>query len=263
MGTFEKKIESGKGSFLSKKMPFAYTEAFKTLRTNLSFASVSKQYKRIVLTSSISEEGKSTVSLNLAQTLGESGSKVLLIDSDLRNPSLHKLLRIRGLSSNGLTALLTGEAQISECVQTNSNLHFDYLVAGAVPPNPAELLGSYRMKELLDIFSQQYDYIICDAPPVGLVTDATVLSRFCDGVLLVVRQSFATRDQVRAAKTNLEIGNANIIGTIMTHYDLSKAGPSQGYTYRYDYVYSYESRGPRKTKKKKTPPKSNSPVSKE
>lgn len=242
MGAFEKKLEAGSGYFLSKKMPFAYTEAFKTLRTNLSFASVSKPYKKIVITSSVPEEGKSTISLNLAQTLGEAGAKVLLVDCDLRNPTLQRYLRIRGSEYRGLTALLTGRAQLSSCLYTNQNLCFDCIIADAVPPNPVELLGSVRMKAFLDELSETYDYIICDAPPVGLVTDATVLSRFCDGVLLVVRQSFATRDQIRAAKANLEAGNANIIGTIMSYYNSSAAGRNQGYSYDYGNAYGKQAK---------------------
>lgn len=260
MGTFEKKSETAGGLLLSNKMPFVYTEAFKTLRTNLSFASVSKQYKKIVITSSIPDEGKSTVSVNLAQTLGESGSKVLLIDSDLRSPTLHRYLKARGVSY-GLTTILTGEARPSDCVIHNNSLPFDYLYAGAVPPNPVELLGSGRMKQLLDLFGEQYDYVICDAPPVGLVTDATVLSRYCDGVLLVVRQGFTTREQVRTAKTNLETGNANIIGAIMTYYDLSEAGKSKSYSYKY--AYPLDSKSSRKTKpRQKVPVKSQSFVNK-
>ena len=246
MGAFEKNSKAGMGLLISNSMPFAYTEAFKTLRTNLSFASVSKKYKKIVITSSVPDEGKSTLAVNLAQTLGESGSKVLLIDGDLRNPTVHQFIRSRASLSKGLTALLTGEAQLSECIYTNQSLFFDYLLAGTLPPNPVELLGSSRMNDLLTVLEKRYDYIICDAPPVGLVTDATVLGRYCDGVLLVVRQGFATREQVRTAKANLEAGNANIIGTIMTHYDLTQNGKNKNSNYGYYYGYGNKQKSHKK-----------------
>jgi len=246
MGVFEKNSKASMGLIISNNMPFAYTEAFKTLRTNLSFASISKQNKKIVITSSIPDEGKSTLAVNLAQTLGESGSKVLLIDADLRNPTVHQFLRGRAGHAKGVTALLAGEAGLSECIFTSQSLNFDCLIAGALPPNPVELLGSNRMHELLKVLEKRYDYIICDTPPVGLVTDATVLGRYCDGVLLVVRQGFATREQVRTAKANLEAGNANIIGTIMTYYDFAKSGKNMNHQYGYYYGYGNNQKSKKK-----------------
>ena len=222
---------------LTNNAPFAYAEAYKTLRTNLSFASISKQYKKLIITSAISNEGKSTVAINLAYTLAESGAKVLLIDCDLRTPTLHRLLRVRFEYKSGLTELLTGTAELKDCIFNYPKMKCDVLLAGATTPNPVELLSSPQMKKLLDRFSDNYDYIICDTPPVSVVTDAAALSRFCDGVILVVRQKVSSRDQVWVAKRNLDAVQANVLGTILSCYDISKdtsaSIPYYGGYYRY------------------------------
>lgn len=206
---------------LTSASPFSYTEAYKTLRTNLSFASISKQYKKIIITSAIPNEGKSTVAANLAITLAESDAKVLLLDCDLRNPTLRRLLRVRPEYKQGLTSLLTGQAPTEECIIHHPKIKCDVLLAGATPPNPVELLSSQQMKTLLDQLSEKYDYIICDTPPVSVVTDAAALSQFCDGVLLVVRQKVSTKEQVHTAKRNLDAVQANVLGTILSYYDRS------------------------------------------
>lgn len=224
---------------LTGNAPFAYAEAYKTLRTNLSFASISRQYKKIIITSAIPNEGKSTVAINLAITLAEGGARVLLVDCDLRNPTLRRPMRVRPDFNVGLTALLTGNATLEECVFTQQKMKCDVLLAGTTPPNPVELLSSPQMEQLLNQLSERYDYIICDAPPVSVVTDAAALSRFCDGVILVVRQKTSTRDQVWQAKRNLDAVQANIIGTILSCYDISNdtqaVNPYYGGYYHYGY----------------------------
>ena len=229
-------------ALLINDVPFAYKEAYKTLRTNLSFASISKQYKKIIVTSSIPNEGKSTIAINLAFSLAESGAKVLLVDCDLRSPTLRRLLRVRTEYKAGLTSLLAGAASLSDSIFRYPKMNCDVLLAGTIPPNPAELLSSPQMEKLLDDLSEHYDYIICDTPPVSLVTDAAALSRFCDGVLLVVRQKTTTRDQVWAAKRNLEAVHANVIGSILSCYDMKDDAravrPYYGRRYRYG-AYTY------------------------
>lgn len=233
---------------LTNDAPFAYAEAFKTLRTNLSFASISKQYKKIIITSAIPNEGKSTVAVNLAITLAESDAKVLLIDCDLRNPTLRRLLRVRREYTAGLTSVLTAREAAEKCIFKHPKINCDVLLAGTTPPNPAELLSSPQMKQLLDRLSEQYDYIICDTPPVSVVTDAAALSRFCDGVILVVRQKASTRDQVWAAKRNLDSVQANVIGTILSCYDMSN--DTSAVSPYYGGYYHYGSSDTKKKRKK-------------
>lgn len=232
---------------LTNDAPFVYEEAYKTLRTNLSFASISKQYKKLIVTSAIPNEGKSTVAVNLAYVLAKSDAKVLLIDCDLRSPTLRRLLRVRSDYKAELTSLLTGTATLEECIFKYPKMNCDVLLSGTTPPNPVELLSSPQMKELLDRLSEKYDYIICDTPPVSIVTDAAALSQFCDGVILVVRHNTSTRDQVQAAKQNLDAVQANIIGTILSCYDRldDTQAVKSYYGGRYHYGYS-ESRRKRK-----------------
>ena len=228
-----------KSVLLTRNSPFSYTEAYKILRTNLSFASISKQYKKIIITSAIPGEGKSSIAVNLAITLAESEAKVLLIGCDMRNPTLSHLLGVHPDFKEGLTSVLTNKITEDECIFCNPKLKCDVLLSGATPPNPAELLSSPQMKELLDRLSAKYDYIICDTPPVNIVTDAVALSQFCDGVLLVVRHKFTTRDQVWAAKRNLDAVQANIIGTILSRYDLSNDTKVASSYYGGYYYYGY------------------------
>ena len=241
MGKHEKRSHDF-STLLSDNSPFSYKEAYKSLRTNLSFASINKQCKTIIITSSIPNEGKSTVAVNLAISLAESDAKVLLIDCDLRKSTLRRLLRVRPEYYIGLTSLLTGNSTPKECIFKHPKINCDVLLAGATPPNPAELLSSPQMEELLKQLSNQYDYIICDTPPVSVVTDAAAMCRFCDGVILVVRQKYSTKEQVWMAKRNLDAVEANIIGTILSCYDMSDDVQSAKMYYRGYYQYGYSNR---------------------
>jgi capsular exopolysaccharide synthesis family protein len=141
----------------------------------------------------------------------------------MRLPTLAKKLQVR--KNPGLSSFLTGQSLLTEVIQCcnfrEREKVFHVIAAGQTPPNPVELLSSPQMKALLDGLSQKYDYIICDTPPVSVVTDAAALSRFCDGVILVVRQKLSSREQVWAARRNLDAVQANIIGTILSCYDMS------------------------------------------
>lgn len=230
---------------ISEKMPFGYIEAYKTLRTNFNFITANGKNRTILITSAIQDEGKTGLAINLAISLVQAGHKVLLIDADMRNPSLHRYLRLKMDAGLGLSTLLTGDVKVGDCLITTEQ-GVDVIAGGLIPPNPAELIGSDAMRELLQVASRQYDYVICDTPPVGIITDAAALSPLCDGVLFAVRQRFASRNQVHAALRNLQTVNAKILGTVMTQYSVRRNGKGYGYYsyghgYGYGYGYGYRS----------------------
>lgn len=241
MALFQKKTlhDENKLEIVSDKSPFAYVEAYKTLRTNMNFIFRNNKYKKLIVTSSIPGEGKSSVSINLARVLAENGTRVILIDCDMRKPMLHKYLRAQRFRTRGLSTVLSGISSLEDSVATFSDLQFDLMTAGPIPPNPTELLASEEMEHLLDLLAKQYDYVICDTPPVSVVTDAAILSQYNAGVILVVRQKYATFKQAKKAKQNLENVHADILGCVLNQYDVSKnvkeTKQSSYYYYNYDY----------------------------
>lgn len=220
----------------TKNAPFQYVEAYKSLRTNLDFMAVDKKYKKIVVTSSIPGEGKSNVVINLACSLAETGKTVLIVDCDLRKSVMHKYLNL-GRRTVGLTHVLSGAMSLENAITMFTDLGIDVLAAGAVPPNPAELLGSSTMQTLVERFAEMYDYVLFDTPPVSVVTDAAVLGRFADGAVLVVRQKFVKIESALLAKKNLESTNVNIIGTILNGFSAKGTVKDSGYYYSYEYEY--------------------------
>lgn len=222
----------------SSDAPFQFVEAYKSLRTNLQFASVNREHKRIVVTSSIPGEGKSTVSINLALAVAGGEGRVLLVDADLRKPTLHRYLHLNGTKIGGLSSILSSVKKSEECIIHFSDTRINFLSAGPIPPNPAELLGSRRMEMLIESLSSQYDYIIFDTPPVSVVTDAAVLSKLTDGVIFVVRQNYATIETAQLAKRNLENVGATVIGSVLNDFKADKSNNSNYQHYRkYEYAY--------------------------
>lgn len=206
---------------LCGKAPFIYAESYKRLRTNLGFALRNHDTKKLVITSSISNECKSTVALNLAISLAKSGSSVLLIDCDFRRPTLQRVIRTTP-EEEGLVPYLLGEEDSLESSIIKTRFGFSFLGASTMNKNPTELLASRRMKLLLDSLAEEYEYVICDAPPAGVTSDAAVLSQYCDGAVFIIRQGYATKRQVQQAKENLDAVGAKVLGVVMTQYDTSK-----------------------------------------
>lgn len=202
-----------------KKLSFAAAEAYKLLRTNLLFALPDEQKCRVVgVTSALSGEGKSTTSLNLAHVLAESGRKILLMETDMRLPTISKRLGLT--KQEGLSNLLAGLCGEQEVLQPSGLQERLWIVgAGDTPPNPSELLGSGRMREAINSFSQAFDFIILDLPPVNEVSDALVVSRLTHGMIMVVRQGYATRSSVADAMRQLGNVDAKVLGFVMTHTD--------------------------------------------
>lgn len=220
---------------INKDTPFPYVESLNSLRTNLSFVTRANNAKTLVITSALPEEGKSTIAINLAITLAKDGNKVLLIDADLRKPSLQRYLRVRPGAIQGLTAVLTNQATTKEAIGYYEMLGIDLMMAGTRPPNPAELIALPKMKEMVQELEETYDYIIIDAPPAGVITDAAVLSRVADGVLFVVRQNFSTHQDVIKAKEQLTRVGSKIFGVILNNYNIERdtkdASAAQYYYY--------------------------------
>lgn len=229
------------------------SEAYRTLRTNIQFSSIDKEIKTIAITSSTPSEGKSTIASNLAYIMGQGDKKVLLIDCDMRKPSLHKVFKIGNY--NGLTNVLMGDKPLEDIVYKNNSLtNLSILTSGPIPPNPAELLGSKRMRKFLKEVNHEYDIIILDTPPVGLVTDSAVLSTMVDGVILVAAVGHADIGIVKGAKQLLDKVDANIIGVILNKVPVKgRYYYNQNYLQYYDYFNeeAEESEGKRKKRKRR------------
>lgn len=223
-----------KEPIISKEVPFAIEEAYKSLRTNLIFTLPEENCKVIEITSSMQKEGKSITAVNLAISLSKNGSRVVLVDCDLRLPTVARKLRIE--QKPGLTNLLFGMNKMEDVINHHSS-GVDVIPAGDLPPNPSEVLGSQNMKKAIDRLAEDYDYVILDTPPVGVVSDAVILSQYASGVMLVVRTGRTTLENVKDAVDTLKLANANILGFVMTdaaerkqYYD--KYGYSYGYSYK-------------------------------
>ena len=226
------------GSILCDSLSFAGAEAYKRLRTNLLLSFPEKQQCRVLgITSAVRGEGKSVTAINLAYTFAQTGKKVLLVEADMRLPNHAKRLGLK--ETPGLSNLLVGMAKGSDVLQRTQQLNNFYVItAGDVPPNPSELLGAERMKECIQAFTESFDIVIVDLPPVDVVTDALTISRQVDGFVFVVRQEYSERALVARALDQLSIVEARILGIVMNQA-IAK-GKNYRYHKKYDsYHYEY------------------------
>lgn len=206
-------------------------EAFRTLRTNLSFLGLAGERRpSIVLTSSVSGEGKTETAIRLAKSLAEAGERVLLIDADLRRPQVAARLGLEGAA--GLSHVLSGQASARDLVQPGGLDGLDVLTAGPIPPNPAELLSSDAMRQLIETAETRYDHVLFDSPPLLPVTDAAALAAQVGGAVLVARSGLVTQHELGAALTALGTAGGDVIGIVLN--DVSKGsgnGSRSGYYY--------------------------------
>jgi capsular exopolysaccharide synthesis family protein len=194
----------------------------------------------MLVTSSGPMEGKSTTSINVAVTMALSGNRVLLIDTDLRRPRLHRAF---GASAEqGMSTLVLGESSIEDVVKSTTVPNLWIIPCGPLPPNPAELLHAQRFREILAELCERYDRVVLDSPPVGVVTDAAVLSALVDGTVLVARSERTTREMLSRARRQLHDIKANLLGCILNEVDLSQRDSGKAYYYyqRYGYYYGDE-----------------------
>ena len=212
-------------------------EAFRTLRTNLRFVDVDHPPQVVVVTSSVASEGKSTTACNLAITLASAGVRVVLIEGDLRRPRVADYMGLEG--AVGLTDVLIGRAHLGEVLQQWGSSPLSVLTSGALPPNPSELLSSTQMAEVVSALRARADIVLIDAPPLLPVTDAALLSRQCDGAILIVRHGKTTREQVTRSLDALGSVGARLLGTVL---NMAPAGGAHGYGYGYGYASEYATR---------------------
>jgi non-specific protein-tyrosine kinase len=226
---------------LHSKAPEA--EAYRTLRTNIQFCSVDKPVRTLLVTSAMPTEGKSTTAANLAVVMAQTGQRVVLVDTDLRRPVMHKVFGVP--NNTGLTtALLAGEkVSLDGQLQPTEVENLSLLTSGPIPPNPSELLGSQRMAHLVEQLSDEADLVIFDSPPVLAVTDAAVLGRQVDGVLLVVDAGETREPALAQATAELQKTGATVLGAALNKLDTRRGGY---YYYYYYYYYYTDEEGQRK-----------------
>ncbi len=219
----------------------ATAEAFRKLRTNLQFLSVDDPPRLIVVTSSVPNEGKSTTSINIALALAEANHRVLLVDGDMRRPSLDSYLGMVG--AVGFSTVLSGAASLDDVLQESKFPHLTLLAAGPVPPNPSELLGTVSARKVLNELRAKFDYVIIDTPPLLAVTDSSILAAEADGALILSRAGRTKREELAHATRTLHDVGAKLLGAILTMAP-TKAGSA--YSYGYYYGRAHESEKNRK-----------------
>ena len=194
------------------------SEQFRTIRTNIQFSMIDRNVKTISVTSATPGSGKSTISVNLAGAFAAQGQKVLLVDTDMRKPTVHKSFRVE--NHPGLTNLLTDRSLSIDSVTRQSYVPgLNYITCGVIPPNPSELLQSNRMNELIQEMEENYDLVIFDNPPLLAVTDAQIMATKVDGTIVVVPQGEVKKNELDQAAELLEKVNANVLGTVLNKVD--------------------------------------------
>lgn len=216
------------------------TEAYRVIRTSIQFAQAGKELKTLAVTSCMPNEGKSITVANLAVVLTQAGKSVLLLDCDMRNPTVHKNFNLS--NKVGLSSCISMGTALSDAVQKTSIEGLYALTGGVIPPNPSELLGSEQMKNVLQRAKEQYDYVLIDTPPVMPVTDALIVSRFVDGMILVIASAEVKVEMARDVKNQLVNAGANILGVVLNKV----RSEHHGYGYYYYYGSKEASNGERK-----------------
>ena len=229
MANEKKSTRAAASSVVGANIGFGAAEAYKRLRTNLEFSlpDASSGCRVIGVTSSLKGEGKSTTSINLAYTIAQTGKNVLLIECDLRLPTYSKILRLA--PAPGFTNLLMGTADGGQVLQKYGSMdNLRIITAGDIPPNPADLLSSKRMRLAVDAMKNVADVIILDLPPVGEVTDAQVASRLTDGMVIVVRENYCNKRALDETMRQMKLAEAKILGFVMTDSNVQKKGNYTG-----------------------------------
>jgi capsular exopolysaccharide synthesis family protein len=219
---FRKNIQSlAERSLITHQNPKSpISEQYRTIRSNIHFASVDNNFKTLMITSSNPGEGKSTTVANLAIVLAQQGKRVLLIDCDLRKPTVHYTFKVSNLY--GVTSVLARQKALSEVLVTTNIPDLDVLPSGPLPPNPSELINSKSMEQLIEEAQAMYDYVLFDTPPLLAVTDGQLLSNKIDGVILVVASGKTEIEDAVKSKELLNYAKARLLGTVLNAKDVDK-----------------------------------------
>ena len=209
-------------------------EAYRVIRTSIQFAQAGKELKTIAITSCTPNEGKSMTIANLAIVLTQAGKSVLIMDCDMRNPTVHKNFNLS--NKVGLSSCISMGTAVADAVQETAIEGLDALTAGVIPPNPSELLGSERMQNILQRAKEEYDYVLIDTPPVLPVTDSLVLGSMVDGLILVIDSGEIKVEMARDVKNQLVHSGANILGVVLNKV----RSEHHGYGYGYYYYYGHD-----------------------
>jgi len=218
------------------------SESFRGIRTGILFASVDSAPQVIMVSSSGPSEGKTSCASNLAITMAQSGSRVILLDCDMRRPRVHHMFDVR--REAGISSFLVGSNDLSEVVRTTPVKNLEVIPCGPIPPNPSEILGSNKMRQLIDVLRTEYNHVIIDTPPITAVTDSVVLGPMVDGVLMVIRAGATPKQVVQNGLAQLQTVNAHILGAVLNGVN---TGRDSYYYYQY-YYYYYGEDGDRKKK---------------
>jgi protein-tyrosine kinase len=223
----KKKFNSNERNLISHYSPrAAISEQYRTIRTNIQFSSVDESIRSLLVTSSGPEEGKSTTVANLAVVFAQTGKKVLLIDADLRKPTVHYTFQLDNI--NGLTNVLTKQSPLGKAAVKSQIENLSVMPSGPIPPNPAELLGSKAMEDLLELAMEEFDMVVFDTPPVLAVTDAQILANKCDGTILVVNSGKTEIEPAQKAKELLLSSKGKLLGVVLNQ---KNSNDSQYYYY--------------------------------
>ncbi len=215
------KRKKAKRKLIAHKEPKStIAEQFRNIRTNLQFAAVGNEMRSIMITSPDPEEGKTTIISNLAVVLGQQGKKVLVMGADLRKPTVQNVFGVH--NTEGLTNVLSGQSSFADCVQETVVDNVYVISAGPIPPNPAELLATKRMDEVLLEAYELFDIVLVDTPPVLIITDAQILANKCDGVILVIRSEQTEKERALKSKQALEQASGKLLGVILNDKKMNK-----------------------------------------
>jgi len=213
-------------------------ECVRFIRTNLLFMSSEKPLHTIVVTSAMPRDGKTTTAISLAMTFAQAGARTLIVDTDMRRPRIHRSFGIP--SVQGLSSVLLGQHTLDEVIRETPQPGLDVLICGPTPPNPSELLHTRRFHDLIGELREKYDHIIFDSSPVGAVTDPAILSKMCDGTLLVFKANVTSREMAKQSLRSLRDANVRVLGAILNDVDLTARTYGN---YSYQYYSKYRSYG--------------------